>query len=423
MKQPLILLGCLGGLFIPATSPLAQEGTDISFAEERVEFSLLLNTAQRNDVDFDTATHTLGAKALTPYGLILCDHGMESGQTRIDTFDDIFGTTPVSATLWNDYDATLLKCGYGLKLPLAGGELSGGIGLLRYNGDTNTMQDGKEIDVDAFRLQAKYLQGDYDTRLQLVSKNYYYHYHYLTGDYDSITSGTIRTLNMQGDWGALYAELEQLHGDKQKQYVTPPLPLPYAEFDYDQLTASLGPSFSGAAGALRYLAPTYVNGSERGTYNRLEIDNGFHGAIAGLEFGTTELRLGYLALQSTGSRDYSPVTTDLAEAMKSSKLVAELKATAWSLKLENNRMIHDGYITVSSSPIPYTLLTGCPVASCDYNNVRRENEWKLSGSYSYNKKVEWKGDLYRRQRQDTQYHYAERKYHETGGSIGVAYTF
>ena len=186
---------------------------------------------------------------------------------------------------------------------------------------------------------------------------------------------------------------------------------------------SVGPAFKGTMGPLRYIAPTYTSGSERGTYNRMALDNGFRGAIAAFNFGGTDLKLSYLSLESAGSRDYSPVTTDLAEARKSSTLMAELKTEKWSLKLENKRLIHDGYITVTSAPIPYTLLTGCPVASCDYNNVRRENEWKLSWDYQYSERIGLQGGLYQRQRRDTQYHNPERKYHENGGNIGIAYTF
>lgn len=423
MKQQLTLLGCLSGLLLPATPLLAEEGTDITFAEGAIEITPSLTTAMRDDVDFDTATQTLGVKALTPYGLVMCDYGSESGETRIDTFDDIFGTQSVLTTLWRGYDASLVKCGYGLKLPLSGGELSGGVGLMRYRGETDSTLDGKEIDVDAFRLQAKYLHGDYDTRLQLVDQSFNYLYHYATGGYDSITAGTIRTINLEGDWGPVYAEAEHLHGDKSKDFIAPPLPLPYADFDYEQITVSLGPTLDGLPGPLRYIAPTYISGSESGSFNRLTLKNGFRGVIAGMQFNGTELHLSYQNLQSAGSRDYSPVTTDLAEAMKRSKLGVELEADDWSIKLENNRLLHDGYIAITSSPIPYTLLTGCPAASCSYNNVRRENEWKLSWSYSYTDRIELQGDLYQRQRKDTQYEYAERKYDESGGNIGVAYTF
>ena len=423
MKYRVPLLGCIVSLLIPTSPLIAADDTDVTFAENDIEVTVSLTTAQRNDVDFDTTTHTLGIKALTPYGLVLCEHGTESGDTRIDTFDNVFGTTLVSSTQLNGYDASLIKCGYGIKLPFSGGELSGGLGVLSYRGKTDTWDDGKEIELDGFRMQAKYLYGDTDTRLQLVNHSYSYNYHYMTWGHNSITTGTIRTISLQGDWGPIYAEGEHVHGDKLKEFVNPPLPLPNLDFDYEQEKVSVGPAFDNTMGPLRYIAPTYTSGSERGSYNRMTLNNGFRGAIAAFNFGGTDLKLSYLGLESAGRRDFSPVTTDITETMKSRKLMAELKAEGWSVILENKRLIHNGYISVTSTPIPYTMLTGCPVASCDYHNVRRENEWKLSWDYAYSKQIELKGGLYNRQRSDTQYHNPERKYNETGGSIGVAYQF
>lgn len=413
MKPQLTLLSGLTALLLPLTTVLAEDKTDVTFT---------LSTAHRNDVDFDTRTHSFGIKAITPYGLITCDYGRESGDTRIDTFDNIFGTQSVLTTALNGYDANLMQCGYGMKLPLAGGELSGGLGMVRYRGKTDSPVDGKEIEQDALSLKANYEHGEYSTRVHLLETRYSYLYHHVSGNYDSLTDGRIRTLSLQGDWGPVYAELEQLHGDKEKYFTAPPLPLPDAGFDYDQLTVSLGPAFNGS-GMLRYLAPTYTSGSERGSFNRLTLDGGFRGLVAGLGFGETTLRLSYLDLQSAGRRDYSPVTTDMAETQHSSKLSAALEAPAWSLTLENNRSVHDGYITVTDSPIPYTLLTGCASASCDYDNVRREDEWKLSGQYRYSLQLTLQGQLYQRERTDQQFEVAEHNYRESGGKLGIAITF
>jgi hypothetical protein len=413
MKPNYTLLGCLTTLLLPLTTVTAKENTDITFT---------LSTAQRSDVDFDTHTDAFGIKAITPYGLITCEYGRESGNTRIDTFDNIFGTQSVLTTAVNGYDANLLQCGYGIKLPLAGGELSGGLGMVRYRGKTDSPVDGKEIEQDALSLKASYERSDYTTRMQLLETRYSYLYHHLSGSYDSLTDGRISTLVLQGDWGPVYAELEQLHGNKEKYFTAPPLPLPDAGFDYDQLTVSLGPAFNGR-GVLRYLAPTYTSGSERGSFNRLTLDSGFRGLIAGLGFGETTLRLSYLELQSAGRRDYSPVTSDMAETQHSSKLSAALEAQAWSLTLENNRSVHHGTITVTDSPIPYTLLTGCASASCDYDNVRREGEWKLSGQYRYSSQLTLQGQLYQRERTDQQFEVAEHNYRESGGKLGIAITF
>lgn len=414
MKPHLTLLGCLTTLLLPLTPVIAEDNTDITFK---------LSTTHRNDVDFDTQTHSFGVKAVTPYGLIACDYGRESGDTRIDTFDDVFGIQSVLTTTLNGYDADLLQCGYGMKLPLGGGELSAGLGMVRYRGKTDSTVDGKEIERDALRLATKYEHGEYSTQLQLLEASYDYLYHYLSGNYDSLTRGRIRTLALQGAWGPVHAELEQVHGDKEKSFTAPPLPLPLATFDYDQLTVSLGPAFDGGMGVLRYIAPTYTSGSERGSFNRLTLDSGFRGLIAGFAFGETKLHLRYLDLQSAGSRDYSPVTADMAETLHSSKLSAELEAPEWSVKLENNRMVHDGYITVTDSPIPYTLLTGCPSASCSYDNVRHEDEWKLSGQYKYSAQLALQGELYQRERTDQQYEHTEHSYRESGGKLGIAITF
>jgi hypothetical protein len=413
MKR-LALIGCLGTLLLPFTPVFA---TDLD---------LTLSTAQRHDIDFDTRTHTLGVRAVTYLGLIMCDYGRESGTTRIDTFDEIFGTQSVLTTNTNGYDATRLQCGYGLKLPLAGGELSGGLGMIRYRGETDTPVDGKEIELDALRLNATYVLGDYSTRLQLLQTRYDYLYHHLENDYDSLTAGQVRTLSLLGEWGALHGEAEYVAGEKEKSFTSPPLPLPDANSDYAQLTVSFGPAFDAATsamGPLRYLAPTYTQGSERGSFNRLNIDSGIHGVVAGMAFGEIKLRLGYLQTQSSGRRDYSPVTADLAEALQSSRLSAELEGTGWSLKLENSRLTHDGYITVTSTPLPYTLLTGCATTSCTYDNVRKEDEWKISGRYRYSPRITVNGEFYQRERRDRQFEAAAHNYRETGGNLGIALSF
>ncbi|MCW8917220.1 MAG: hypothetical protein OQL08_00170 [Gammaproteobacteria bacterium] len=408
MKQ-LAVIGGLAALLLTSAPLLA---TDLT---------LTLSSTQRRDIDFDTRTHTLGVKAVTPFGLVMCDYGRESGDTRIDTFDEIFGLQSVLTNNTNGYDATRLQCGYGLKLPLAGGELSGALGAMRYRGKTDTPVDGKEIELDALRLDAHYLRGEYVTRLQLLQTRYDYLYHHLSGSYDSQTAGLVRTLELQGAWGAVHGEAHYVTGEKEKNFTSPPLPLPDVNFDYDQLTLSLGPTIT--AGPLRYLAPSYIQGSERGSFNRLNLDSGIHGIVAGLAFGEVTLRLGYLETESSGARDYTPVTDDLAEARQGSQLSAELEGTAWSLKLENNRFTHDGYITVTSTPLPYTVLTGCATTSCTYTNVRREDEWKLSGRYRYSTRIMVHGELYQRARRDRQFETDEHNYREAGGNIGLALSF
>jgi hypothetical protein len=417
MRQRLLLLSALSPLLLPAAASWAGEVT------------VTPATAQRSDIDFDTRTHSIGVKAVTPYGMVTCDVGLESGTTRIDTFDDIFGIQSVLVTTENGYEANQLQCGYGMKLPLAGGELSGGIGIMRYRGETDERADGKEIELDMLRLGASYVHGTYTTRLRLLESRYDYLYHHQSNSYDSLTTGRIRTAGLQGEWGPVYGEAEYVSGERDKHFNAAPLPLSDANFDYAQLTVSLGPALAGTPttqgpmGPLRYIAPTYVQGSERGSFNRLTIDSGFRGVVVGMAFGELQLRLRHLDLKSRGERDYSPVTDDLAEARQSSKLALELEAPHWLLTVENNRFTHDGYITVTAAPIPYTLLTGCASASCSYENVRREDEWKLGVRYRYSPRFSLNGELYQRERHDQQYEEPPHRYRELGGKLALAITF
>lgn len=411
MKQHLALIICITTLLLPATTTLAQNETDIT---------LELNTARRNDIDFSTATHSIGVKTTTPYGLIRCNYAKESGETRIDTFDDIFGISSILTASWKDYDANRLQCGYGLKLPLAGGELIGGIGLMRYQGETRVMPGGKEIELHATSLQAKYVHANTTTRMNLVDSHYGFLYHNLGAvNYDSDTRGHVRKVNLSGEWGPVYAEGEDLIGSKERIFTTPLFP--YADVNYQQTTLSLGPLFNNGIGPLRYLALTYVTGSVSGSFNELQLDSGIRGAIAGMKFDTATLRLSYLNLQSVGSRDYSPVTNDLAEAKRSSSLALELENDNWSVKLENNRLHHEGYITAAN--VPYTIIVGCGPAPCDYNNAREEDEWKFYWRYDYSSRIGLLGEFYHRGRTDRQYELAEHKYSESGGNLGVAITF
>lgn len=375
---------------------------------------------QRRDIDFETTTWALGAKAITGYGMFLCNYGKDSGETRIDTFDNIFGTSAVRNFTWNAYNATRLKCGYGLKLPLYGGELRAGFGGTRYLGETDVSADGKEIDLYGTRLDVSYRRGDYHTQLQLKNKHYDYLYHYQTLSYDSDTQGTIRQLDLNGEWGSLHSELQRLDGHKEKTFSDPPLPLPNADFHYSQTTLSLGPQLKGNVLGIRYVAPTYVSGSERGSFNELDLQNGFRGAIIGGQFGETRIRLRYLDLTSSGSRDYSPVTTDMAEKRDSSLLAMSLQNDTWDLTLQNRRSVHHGYITVTSSPIPYTLMVNCASASCSYDNTREENEWTLKWRYHLTQRIVLGGKFYRRDRKDKQYEEPLNHYIESGGALGMS---
>jgi hypothetical protein len=246
---------------------------------------------------------------------------------------------------------------------------------MKYQGETSVMPAGKEIELNATSLQAKYVHGRYTTRINLVDSRYGFLYHNVGAvNYDSDTRGHVRKLNLSGEWGSVYAEGENVLGSKERIFTTPLFP--YADYNYQQTTLSLGPLFSNGAGPLRYLAPTFVTGSESGSFNELPLDSGIRGAIAGMKFGDTTLRLSYLNLQSVGSRDYSPVTNDLAEAKRSSSLALELENDKWSAKLENNRLHHDGYITAAN--VPYTIIVGCGSAPCDSTTYAR----KMSGSFT-----------------------------------------
>jgi hypothetical protein len=401
--------------------------TSAAVAQEQAEVVAKFTAGTTQNVDFDTTTLSAGVRAITSYGLIQCDFSRTSGETRIDTFDDVFGVSPVTNKPWNNFGADKYQCGYGLKLILAGGELTSGIGMMRYSGETDTSDEGKEITADAISVKAGYKRGDYETKLELLEKSYGFLYHYTSPSvYDSDTRGKVRTLDLSGKWGPVHAEAEYVQGSKEREFTTPLFP--YADFDYTQTTLSIGPRFNGGIGPLRYIAPTFISGSEAGSFNELNLDSGLRGLVAGLEFDKTTMRLTLLTSKSEGSRDYSPVSNDLAEAKEVVKLGLELTNDKWAVKLENKRSEHDGDIVVNnvavgSTILPYAMLVGCGAPPCSYNNYRKENELKVSWRYSYSDTIALHGDLYQRQRDDQQYEGAEHNYKETGGKIGVAVTF
>jgi len=389
------------------------------FAADKTNPEGNVSFEQRRDIDFETTTKTLGAKAITGYGLFLCSYGIVSGETRIDSFDNVFGTSAVGNSNWNDYSATRLKCGYGLKLPLYGGELRAALGGMRYRGETDVRPDGKEIELDGTRLDVNYKRGDYHTQLKLDSKRYSYLYHYQTLAYDSDTQGTIRQVELNGEWGAVHSELKRVDGYKEKAFIDPPLPLPNADFHYTQTTFSLGPQLDGSMLGIRYVAPTYVSGSERGSFNELDLQNGLRGAIIGGQLGETRIRLRYLNLTSSGTRDYSPVTNEMAEKQNSSLLALSLQHDDYDITLQNRRSTHHGYITLTSSPIPYSFMVNCPSTSCSYDNAREENEWSLKWRYRLTQRIVLDGKFYSRDRKDKQYEEPLHHYIESGGALGI----
>lgn len=410
MNPQVTLITSLVALLLPA----------VSMAQNEAEYTLHLSFAQRHDIDFDTATYTTGASAKTVYGLIKCDYGIETGRTRIDTFDNVFGTTSVRDAEWDGYAATRMQCGYGIKLPIAGGELSAGIGIMHHEGETDSAPGGKEIDLQAARLQAKYTMAGTTTRLKVEDSQYDFFYHNLgIVNYDSDTRGHLRQAELIGEWGPLYTEVEDLDADKEKTFSTPLFPA--ARFDYHQTNLSLGPAFSGTLGPLRHIAPTYVTGSERGAFNELRLDGGIRGAILGMAFGEAKVRLAYLDLNSEGSRDYTPVTsTPMAEKRHSRSLSVELEADAWSASVQNTVSTHHGYITLDN---PYAVLVACTSPPCSYDNQRDEDEWKLKLKYRYSKQFTLQGEFYQRKRKDRQYELAPAEYSEGGGNLGVNITF
>ncbi len=403
-------------------------GSTVALAQEEAEITTSLTVGQTDDIDFDTRSATLGLKAITPYGLMQCDFSRTTGETRVATFDDIFGVTPVGNMPWNNYDADKYQCGYGMKMPLLGGELVSGIGIMRYDGETDTFVDGKEITLDAASLKVSFSRGDYQTALKYIEKKYDFLYNYNTMGYNSDTSGKERSLELNGRWGAVHAEAEQVIGHKERAFTT--ALFPYAELDYERTTVFLGPRFDGD-GPLRYIAPTFIGGSEPGSFNAMRIDRGLRGGVVGMEFDGITVRASYTDTSSEGSRDYSPVTTDLAEANTARKVAIALQGEKWSLKLENKRSRHDGYVTVTNvvieptTPIvfPYATLVGCGTPPCSYDNYREEREWKLSWRYDYSESLALLGDLYQRHREDQQFENAAHDYKESGGNIGVAVTF
>lgn len=305
MKLPLTI-GIVSNLSIVFSSH--------SLALESPKLSLSTNT--RNDIDYSTLTLSLAGSAITKIGKLNCQAGRETGDTRIDSFNEIFGLDSVLQAEWMDYSADRLKCSYGMMMDIATGRLTVGLGFDKYNGSTEFIAGGKKNDIDGLGLLLDYEFSDQKHRLSVINKDMVFLSRHTVsyGDYDSNTHLNYSEFDYTGSLQSAYISIKHSRGEKSNRYTTPLLPDNNINYALTQFSA--GPVFKLKNNARLTITPLLISGSDRGSFNALKRKtelNGIEGSYKGSEYSIT---LVASAFYGQGKRSYRPATDKLLENKK-----------------------------------------------------------------------------------------------------------
>lgn len=379
------------------------------------ESTISLFGESRHDIDYDTSSRGIGLRFITPAGLFQCDYSEERGETRVASFDNIYGIDSVLSRAWQDYTARSRQCGYGMQLPLMGGMLKAGIGGRHYDGSTGNLSDGKYVDAQGAQLLVDYERGGYLSHISWQEKRF--DVTHMAPLYDSFITGLEQQLHLGADSPRLHMDILRTSGDKENAYTTPLFPANHFRYAYTTLAA--GPAFAGLGMSRLYVAPLLGTGSRQGSYMALDGGSGLRGIQLGGQWGEVELRLAWSQFKGEGDISYQPVSNDMHEMMRNNTVSLGLLSPGWSFSLQHERSDHDGEVAIELLN-PYGYLVG---GTGDYTNNRLEDRWLAEASYRLTQSLGLKGTLYRNDRSDQQYNYPDHDYSESGGSLSLSLFF
>ncbi|MES9992782.1 MAG: hypothetical protein ABW098_12560 [Candidatus Thiodiazotropha sp.] len=393
-------------LFFTSINTLAKESSSID-----------LFTKKHQDIDYRLKTAGVSASLVTPAGLFRCDPGYLTGETRIDSFNDIIGVSDVRHSEWKDFTAHDLECRYGAKWVAAGGTFKAGIGFRDFLGKTADEPGGKRISVEGAGALVDYDSENFDASFEWEQEihDYKIRHQPAFGSYDSLIDATLDTYTSSGSYGKLYFYAKHLSGDKQNVYTTPLFPA--NKFRYDYTDYSLGIHLNPAANGLTLIAPIFGEGSYRGSFNPLQGDSGLKGVRMTARVEEFEVDFDLLRHEGEGHNPYLPATERITENKKTTRVSIAVKRDDWNIKLENARSNHIARAVLIHPT--YAMITG---GYGPYKNKRVEDKWTLTASFPVRKDLTAHFSFYHTSRQDRQYNHPEHDYIEKGGSIQLSFS-
>ncbi|MCU7810529.1 MAG: hypothetical protein KZQ77_04740 [Candidatus Thiodiazotropha sp. (ex Notomyrtea botanica)] len=393
-------------VFLSVTDVLAIEGSSIG---------VFVKT--RQDIDYNMNTLGVSASLITPAGLFRCVPGVLSGESRIDSFNNIVGVSDVRNAEWKRFTAHDLECRYGAKWNAAEGMLKAGFGLRNYLGKTADEPGGKNISIKGAGALLDYDSDSFDAKLEWKREIHDYTLKHKTafGDYDSLVDATEDTYIASGTYKVLYLDTKYVSGNKDNVYTTPLYPT--NRFRYAYTDIAVGMTFESEGYGLTLIAPIFGEGSYRGSFNPLEDDIGFNGIQLAGRINGSEIDLKIVRHEGEGSRPYLPATDKLTEHKETTTVSLGIKKEDWKTQLEYYNSSHTGHAAIVHPT--YAAIVG---GYGPFNNRRKEDKWTLSASFPVQKNITADIIFYYAARQDQQYNHPEHFYTEKGGLIAFKFS-
>ena len=405
LMYPLLMFKLLAVLFLItfSLSTVAEPKSSVS-----------LSFKDRDDIDYRTKEKGIALSTITPIGLVGCSFAETTGTSRINSFNNIFSLKSLLVQPWLNYKADKITCKYGVKAPVAGGTLKTELGYQDYDGQTERITGGKDINATGKSVAMTYEKGLHSLRMKHARKDVDGFIRYSNYDSTLDTNKSITELSYSNP--ELSIHLEDTDGDKNHAFTS--ALIPDKRFSYRYQTLEIGKTFQRENGDAFFVAPIFINGSQAGTFNPLQTDNILHGVH--LKYLTDKRSYAFkiFDFEGKGDRAYSPVTDRLYEVSKSRHYQFEYIDSKWKVMLENLQTDNTGTITISSSP--YTVLAG---GAGTYNNKREINKWELNAEYAYTEQLSLLISHYQNRVSDYQYNFADNNYTEKAFSLGVKYKF
>ncbi len=371
----------------------------------------------RQDIDYRLNTLGISASLITSAGLFQCKPGVLRGETRIDSFNNIFGIGDVRNAEWKSFSARDIECRYGAKWNAAGGTVKAGFGVRDYRGNTADEPGGKDISIKGAGAILDYDGTDVDARLdwQREIHDYTLRNRASLANYDSLVDATEDTYVASTTYKRLYFHAEHVSGNKDNVYTISLFPS--NRFRYAHTDVALGTRFTPQGNGLTLVAPIFGEGSYRGSFNPLRGETGLKGVKLAGRVDAFEIDFDVVRHSGEGDRPYLPATNLLTEKKTTTTVSLGVRRNDWRVELENAKSNHSADATIAS--LVYATILG---GYGPFNNKRIEDKWSLSASFPLMKKLRAELSLYYTDRHDRQYNHPEHKYNEKGGFLLLKYS-
>lgn len=375
-------------------------------------------TRYRDDIDYATRRYGLGGSVITDTGKFDCLLEKRTGETRIDSFNEIFGLESVKNARWLDYSGNRVKCSYGLAFDLAGGKLTAGVGFDQLHAKTELIPGGKKNDIDGMGLKIGY-KNKHQKHDLTITKNKlvgFSRHETAYANYDDTTTLEFIQLDYTGMINPVYLSIHYTNGEKTNFYTTPLLPV--NTFNYGLTQIAAGPLLNMSGKASLYIAPILTTGSDWGSFNALDSQTEISGLKTGYQGNQYSITFVANRFEGTGRRPYPPATDELFENKETSYYFIHADFFSWNIEIGNSRYTHLGSVAVTG-PVYIAILGG----SGPFINQRNENKWQGSVGYQFDNNLSLDVELYYTQRKDKQYSFPVHKYSEKGAQISMLVRF